>query len=146
MNPEGETQSTMSSVRTTTKAREKSAETKENEEVTAQEREAIDSVNWDDDFEMNNVKATTNGKPNFLDIMNKIKNKTNSNNNTPLRLSDNPDMEVDDDVVPRSPESPRTKKARIVFGRCIEPTFHQTMLDLGHELAANSDTDSDLDT
>lgn len=46
-------------------------------------------------------------------------------------------------VIPPSPESPRTKKAKVVFGRCYEPTFHATMLDLGDVLAENSDVDSD---
>lgn len=52
---------------------------------------------------------------------------------------DGMDWDDDFDVVP---ESPRTKKAKIVFGRCYEPTFHQTMLDLGEVLAENSDSDS----
>lgn len=64
---------------------------------TEEERQAAETMNWEDDFE----------------------------------------------VVPQSPESPRTKRAKLVFGRCFEPTFHATMLDLGEELAGNSDPDSD---
>ncbi|KAJ3618128.1 hypothetical protein MTP99_006156 [Tenebrio molitor] len=45
----------------------------------------------------------------------------------------------EEDIVPRSPESPRSKKARTVFGRCYDPTFHETVL--GEVLAANSDSE-----
>lgn len=39
-------------------------------------------------------------------------------------------------------ESPQAKKVKLVFGRCSERTFHPTMLDLGSELAGNSDSDA----
>nr|XP_008194883.1 PREDICTED: cell cycle checkpoint control protein RAD9A [Tribolium castaneum] len=45
----------------------------------------------------------------------------------------------DIDVIPKSPESPRSKKAKTVFGRCYDPTFHETVL--GEVLAANSDSE-----
>lgn len=44
-----------------------------------------------------------------------------------------------DNIIPRSPESPRTKKAKLVFGRCFEATFSSN--NLGQVLAANSDSE-----
>lgn len=55
------------------------------------------------------------------------------------------DWEADDDfeVVQKSPDSPRTKKLKVVFARCFEPTFSESVLDLGEVLAENSDIESD---
>ncbi|KAF5307429.1 hypothetical protein FQR65_LT06943 [Abscondita terminalis] len=44
----------------------------------------------------------------------------------------------DDEVMP-SPESPRSKKLRTVFGRCFDATFKEEAVDLGRELAPDSD-------
>lgn len=43
------------------------------------------------------------------------------------------------DVIPPSPESPKTKRAKLVFGRCFESTF--TANFLGEVLAPNSDSE-----
>lgn len=61
----------------------------------------------------------------------------------------NSDKKVDkskvSDVNPFSRESPAAKKAKIVFGRCYDVTFHPDMLDLGRVLAPLSDAESDMD-
>lgn len=61
----------------------------------------------------------SNKDSSFVELMNKGKN--------------------DEDIIPKSPESPRTKKAKTVFGRCFDPTYHETMI--GEVLAANSDSE-----
>lgn len=43
------------------------------------------------------------------------------------------------DVIPPSPESPKTKRAKLVFGRCFESTFSANLL--GEVLAPNSDSE-----
>lgn len=43
------------------------------------------------------------------------------------------------DFSPVSPESPRTKRAKTVFGRCYDQTFCRT--DSSKVLAANSDSE-----
>lgn len=53
------------------------------------------------------------------------------------------DWEDDFEVVAKSPESPRTKKLKVVFARCFEPTLNESALDLGKVLAENSDVESD---
>lgn len=84
LNPEGVTQTTVSS-------------------AAEEEKRAAETMDWDEDFDGN---------------------------------------KANDVVVAESPpESPRTKRAKLVFGRCYEPTFHEAMLDLGEELAGNSDSE-----
>lgn len=51
--------------------------------------------------------------------------------------------DVDFEVVQKSPESPRTKKLKVVFARCFEATCSESQLDLGQVLAENSDIESD---
>lgn len=51
--------------------------------------------------------------------------------------------EDDFEVISKSPpESPQTKRAKI-FSRCFEATIRESCLDLGEELAKNSDLESE---
>lgn len=43
------------------------------------------------------------------------------------------------DLAPYSPESPKTKRAKLIFGRCFESTFSKNIL--GDVLAPNSDSE-----
>lgn len=136
VNPNGgETQSSMSTPSLPKRAKETN--------ITVQDKDAMESVNWENDFSFEPIKK----KPSFDDILNKLTNKNSGNKNSnefssfefSSNLNENPDL----DVVPTSPESPKKKKAKIVFSRCNEATFHTSMLNLGTQLAANSDSDSD---
>ena len=79
--------------------------------------EDMEAENW----ENNDLSSKESS---FVELMKKAKNDTEKENL---------------DIVPKSPESPRTKKAKTVFGRCYDPTFHETIL--GEVLAANSDSE-----
>lgn len=142
VNPDGETQTTMS----TPSLPKPRTKTKTNDtNITIQDKDAMESINWDNEFCFD--KEPTKKTPSFNDVLKKLKNKKSTNGNSigfsspefSSNLNDNPDL----DIVPTSPESPKSKKAKIVFSRCNEATFHTSMLHLGTQLAANSDSDSD---
>lgn len=103
-----------STVASTTSAAKIVSKTKTNG-ATDEDFEAMETENWEHDDLSTNESS-------FADLLEKAK-------------SDKENI----DVVPRSPESPRSKKARLVFGRCYDPTFHETIL--GEVLAANSDSE-----
>ncbi|KAK4878584.1 hypothetical protein RN001_011090 [Aquatica leii] len=73
------------------------------------------------------------------------RNATQYNFNEPIdtEKNDNGVGNDIDDVVPQSPESPRSKKIKSIFGRCYDATFRREAIDLGKVLASDSDPDSD---
>ena len=122
INPENLTQSSIaSSASTLTK---KSVQVQHNSCVSKEDRLLIDSINWEDnDFNLNeNV------------------NEPNDQNIDPNGL--NP--RIDGNILMMSPDSPKAKKVRLIFGRCYDATFSTSMLDFGAKLANNSDSESEL--
>ncbi|KAF2904849.1 hypothetical protein ILUMI_01320 [Ignelater luminosus] len=117
--------------------------------MTIQDQQALESVNWDNDFDLQGENGFDNRKSQT------DKNKSNTNltinNNIPsinnALIDERPnlgnDENKDTDMVPGSPESPRSKRIKTIFGRCYETTFHSTMMDLGNVLAPDSDPELD---
>lgn len=160
LNPDNQTQSSVSTSQPIHVVNSKT-KTNGNQNITVQDKSVIDSVDWDDGFGIiENPKSRET--PKFLDKMNRIRERSsrsnsekssesvingskNKNKNNEDRMNGN-NLENNDDEgddIPPSPESPKTKRARLVFQRCFEPTFHQSVLELGEVLAPNSDPESD---
>lgn len=140
INPGSITQSTMSSTPSMPPIPSQNGKTNKYSNITMQDKEAIDSINWDDGFDTNT--ESTKAKASRRDIDEILANsgiwvdkKSPDNDN-----SENGNL---DDVVPGSPESPRSKRAKLIFKRCFEPTFHQSAMELGDVLAPSSDIESD---
>lgn len=115
--------------------------------LTVEDQQALMNVDWDD---MNmETEHPTNSKEKkkkagFKEIVAKTKQSSKKNNkrkeNEPLNDLNGYDKNVADvDLIPESPESPKTKRAKMVFGRCFEATF--SMTNLGEVLAPNSDSE-----
>lgn len=125
----------------------------ENVNLSLEDQQALNE-NWDDwdmDSEPKNDLPNDNSKKAKIENTENVKQSKKTRNkkekgrnqckkfNLPTE-SLPMDVENEDlDVVPPSPESPRTKKAKLVFGRCFEPTFMET--SLGEVLAPNSDSE-----
>lgn len=125
---------------------------KSNFNITREDQEALENVDWDDDSglevpgktkQINANHKPINGKVSrnslaiqgssretFDDIMKRAKRKT-----------------VDDgsDVVPNSPENSQGRLRKAIFQRCHENTYHRNGAEFGNILAANSDPESDND-
>ncbi|KAJ8921181.1 hypothetical protein NQ315_013653 [Exocentrus adspersus] len=146
LNPYSDLQSSMATTSIPTKV---SNPKNDDPNITVEDQEALLNVNWSEDFDMSEPtsdKADERSKRSgFQEV---VKNKNTEAKVAGKRCKDfslpvdNLPMEVDHedmDVLPPSPESPRAKKAKLVFGRCFEPTFSETYL--GQVLAPNSDSE-----
>ncbi|XP_018561693.1 cell cycle checkpoint control protein RAD9A [Anoplophora glabripennis] len=137
LNPYSDLQSSMATSSIPTKITQLAHE---NINLSLEDRQALNEE-WDDwemDTEENNPKRAK------LDMnIKKDKNRKGKGKCKKFNLPSDPvPMDVDGedmDVLPPSPESPRTKKAKLVFGRCFEPTFTET--SFGEVLAPNSDSE-----
>lgn len=130
---DGSTQSTaMTTMMTFSAFKNQDKNGKDSEDLNEKDKTALETVNWDHD-EFNSEKSVEKRLFNG--------NSEKQSKNSKKRSSENEGL-----VVPRSPESPKTKRARLILKRCFDPTFNTQMLDLGEELAANSDVDSDAET
>lgn len=129
-----------------------------NEQVnlTMEDQQLMLNENWDDtnmDKEVTDTSARRK-KSAFQEILarSKQKNKGCSEDNRISSRKENlkttEDIFIngqllrnndDPDCVPCSPESPKTKRAKLVFGRCFESTFSKNCL--GEILAPNSDSE-----
>ncbi|XP_023018781.1 cell cycle checkpoint control protein Rad9 [Leptinotarsa decemlineata] len=161
LNPYSDAQSTMTASSIPAKITQLN---KNIENITTEDREALKNENWDDmEIDTNKIPLETcmiTKKGSFHEIVTKAKQKirnatsklgTESSTNSfskkqgdkrnkifelPLKSHLNEDV---DDIIPLSPESPKTKKAKLVFGRCFESTFSRK--NLGEILAPNSDSE-----
>ncbi|GJQ81317.1 hypothetical protein Trydic_g20530 [Trypoxylus dichotomus] len=100
-----------------------------NDTLSKEGRAIVDSLNWDSDFEMEDNDIMMQDPKTVRDKNREENDKTSEPG--PFH----------EDLIPESPESPRSKKLKIVFGRCFESTFHESKLDFGEELAPNSDSE-----
>lgn len=130
-----------------------------NEEInlTIEDQQALLNENWDDDMGTSGTKKSnrkTAKKSTFHEIFDKEKRSKSKNqkkgdipinSESSLRLIEkcafNAELKenTETDTIPSSPESPKTKKAKLVFGRCFESTFSKNKL--GQILAPNSDSE-----
>lgn len=114
----------------------------EHADLSIEDRQALEE-NWDD-WDMDSEPKSDDSKKNAK-LSKKIGDKKGKGGSKRKKFDLPPDpvpMDVDGedvDVLPPSPESPRTKKTKLVFGRCFEPTFMET--SLGDVLAPNSDSE-----
>ncbi|KAJ8964220.1 hypothetical protein NQ314_005049 [Rhamnusium bicolor] len=159
LNPYSDLQSSMATTSIPTKITQR---INDNVNITVEDQEALQNENWDDFMENETVQSKpsrkSTKKASFQEIVEKAKqtNKNNEKLNNTVRNNDkrnnkkfalpletsmevNPELNNDLDVLPPSPESPRTKRAKLVFGRCFEPTFSETCF--GEVLAPNSDSE-----
>lgn len=83
----------------------------------AKEKKRISEANLTSWMESKKISSKGPKKFLFADDMDK-----QTNENTNINLDHR-----DEDFVPRSPESPRTKKARLIFKRSYDLTFHASM-------------------
>lgn len=115
--------------------------------ISVEDQQALDSENWDDfSMECDRTEKTkiSNKKQTFKELLNKVEQtKTKSvENKTTKKIKDNLktlDEEKIAVIPPSPPESPIAKKAKVVFGRCMEETFSTGML--GDILVMNSDSE-----
>ncbi|KAG5887078.1 hypothetical protein JTB14_018248 [Gonioctena quinquepunctata] len=162
LNPYNDAQSTMTSSSIPAKITQLNKDTPN---ITTNDQQVLQNVDWDDmkmeNSELNTQSSKNKGKRrDFQKIVQNSKrngssNKTenNSSNDSCNRKgslkknkifelpTEDPSDEVSNEIIPRSPESPRTKKAKLVFGRCFESTFSRN--NLGEVLAPNSDSECD---
>ncbi|CAH0548893.1 unnamed protein product [Brassicogethes aeneus] len=96
--------------------------------ITVEDQLAILNENWDE-FEIDENQKDKRSTPSATTRTLRVKAKE--------KVFSAADETVD--VLPESPESPRTKRAKVVFGRCLDPTFSETML--GEVLVGNSDSE-----
>ncbi|CAH1102100.1 unnamed protein product [Psylliodes chrysocephalus] len=128
--------------------------------ITVEDQQALLAEDWDDlSLEVNNklpIKRTTKSssnssskEPSFREIVEQARSKRSrrfsNDENTNVDRSEvreedtEPAVNVEENEVSISPESPKTKKAKLVFGRCFEMTFSRDRL--GVVLAPNSDSE-----
>lgn len=105
------------------------ADKSKNTELTKEDHTLIENINWDSDFDMDENDI-------IMKNLSEIRRK-----NKKARRKSPVGGPVLTDIIPESPESPRTKKLKIVFRRCYEATFHESNLNYGAELAPNSDSE-----
>lgn len=152
LNPYSDLQSSMATTSIPAKITQR---TNENVNLSIEDQQALNEA-WDDWDMESEVRNTSNygnkrKKTKMEEIIQSVKGSTkkdenkkekNLNRRKKFNLPSDPepmDVDNDADVLPPSPESPRTKKAKLVFGRCFEPTFSETYL--GETLAPNSDSE-----
>ncbi|XP_060532810.1 cell cycle checkpoint control protein RAD9A-like [Cylas formicarius] len=154
LDPTTEAQSTMTTSSLATKITQVSTNGLHN--ITCEDLEAIANEDWEE-FNMeleSNKKTNPNSckSSEFSDLLKEVSKKVD--NFSDSNLSENKKMKtnkkinilnsavinsVNLDIVPRSPESPRTKRARLLFKRSYDPTFHPNMFD--DVLVGNSDSE-----
>lgn len=103
----------------------------QNTDLSREERSIVEQLNWDSDFDVDDVEPMLNNQKKARIDKNGMTNEMTRNSNHPQ----------EEDTIPKSPDSPRTKKLKIVFRRCFEPTYHESNLDLGNALVPNSDSE-----
>lgn len=125
--------------------------------LTVEDQQALLNENWDD-FNMEpahltNKNRQTQMKASFKKFLTKVEQNNRNNNQNEQVFStakedsgENEDEHINLnggcdilDVIQPSPESPKTKKAKLIFGRCFESTFSKNCL--GEVLAPNSDSE-----
>ncbi|XP_050512649.1 cell cycle checkpoint control protein RAD9B-like isoform X1 [Diabrotica virgifera virgifera] len=143
LNPYNDNQSTIA---TSIPARITQANSEGVNDITMDDQEALLNENWDDfSIDTNKTSKSSDKKRSkktfsFREVLEKDKTKSGSiNSDENCDNNHNSPMDVDDDVVQRSPESPTRKKAKLVFGKCFESTFSRD--NLGSVLAPNSDSE-----
>lgn len=130
---------------------------RENINLTIEDQKALLNEDWDDFNMETDQLIATNGKARkktgFEEILAKTKERRKSNSyrvkeNVTFNTKENEEFAFSrgvskdnnkHDFVPGSPESPTTKRAKLVFGRCFESTFSKN--NLGEILAPNSDSE-----
>ncbi|CAH1155500.1 unnamed protein product [Phaedon cochleariae] len=118
--------------------------------ITQEDRDALENENWND-MDMETPKKKSSKKDIFMQTIKKAKQRDTTLKKIPENgkqvetPKSNKVCEVPmdylefNDVIARSPESPKTKRAKLVFGRCFESTFSRN--NLGEVLAPNSDSE-----
>lgn len=136
LRPEGTTQSTVTS---TPSVRRPIKQKKQNVNVTIEDQAALESVNWDDDFNAN--KDGSKNKSNFVDILKDLREKRGEKQSS-TGGAENGSNKDEEDVIP---ESPRAKLLKIVFERCLQSPFDLSQFNKEDVLVENSDPDSDME-
>ncbi|KAK9886490.1 hypothetical protein WA026_016771 [Henosepilachna vigintioctopunctata] len=141
LNPNNDAQSSMSS----TSLPMSTQKTRRNLNITLEDQQALESENWDNVMELGNTSECGTNNNSFISMMNRAnsdrsnmqRSKSNFYDKTSEFVVENSDNYLD--IIPKSPESPRSKRIKLVFGRCYEPTICSP--NLGQEIYGNSDSE-----
>lgn len=132
---------------------------KSNFNITREDQEALENVDWDDDSglevpakkgktkKINANHQAVNGKVsrNSLAIQGSSRETFDDIMKRAKRKKVDSGSDANDVVVPNSPENSQGRVRKAIFQRCHENTYHRNVAEFGNILVANSDPESDND-